>query len=664
MPTPVHAKAYLELMRAQLDGRRAQAHVRALGEFYRSPGSSGYIAAIDYVADTLAQAGVEHELFELPLDGTEILGERTPQAWDPASGSLDLVAPTEQRLVTWDDCPSCVPWWCPPTPSGGVELEVVDVGTGESDADYAGRDVAGKAALIHDARENFAWYDIAARAARLGASGIITNYLLYQYEPWRTRESVPEAVQQLRLPSRADGNPWTFTVSEPAFEHVLKALADGAEPVRVRFQVDASTFDGRSPYVVARIPGERGPDGAIAFVAHVTAATKPGANCASGVALMLEMAAEIKGLVDRGEIRKPQRPIVFIFGNEGLASTHWFSQAPEAARLMAAIAFCSVGHDQAATRSSLIMSRSPGSLPTFMNDLLEGLMEQSPKEAPWVYREGSRDISLVHTTVLPYTPWSDNATWTKLGVPGLLFMSLPDRYFHTQLLTPDKTDPAVFERCGEVNGAAAMLAATAGWPEAAGIMQEVARRSTLRLSRVLGEAMQAEDQDDAAALIDEIAWAAERDVRTLRSVLALVPAEDIPAREEAEALVARLAREIDALVSEAATLGSATPPVDADPSGSLIPTRRDHKIPHGIAGLTYDDTVSLVGEMSVVDASVGQETLQVIVDELWNLSGGERDLAEITRSIGHEFSLRLSTAHVHRLADGMRQAGYLELAPR
>jgi hypothetical protein len=476
---------------------------------------------------------------------------------------------------------------------------------------------------------------------------------------------VPEAVQQMRLPAWRDDNPWTFTVPQPVFRR-LASLTDGAEPVRVRLTVDARTYAGRSPYVVARIPGEDGPDGAIAFVAHVTAATKPGANCASGVALMIELAAEMRRLVDEGIVRRPRRPILFIFGNEGLASTHWFEHTPEAARVMATISFCSVGHDQAATHSSLIMSRSPDSLPTFMNDLLEGLMERAPKEAPWAYRHGSREISLVHTSTLAYTPWSDNATWSKLGVPALLFMSLPDRYFHTQLLTPDKTDPAVFERCGEVTGAAALLAATAGWPDAAGVMREVAQRGALRLSLLLtsATALAQDGRDaDAARLVDELTWTASRDAAAVRSALALVPEHDAAARRHADALAEQLVAELDAVVAAAGTLGAPAQPMEPDPSETLVASRLDNGVPHGIPGMTYAETVELVSAMADVDPGVGLETLQVIVDELWNLSRERMTLGAMTRTICHEFSLRLSTAHVHRLAEGLRSAGYVALQP-
>jgi hypothetical protein len=41
---------------------RAQEHIRALGAFYRSPGSAGYDAAIDYVLAELEACAVDTEV--------------------------------------------------------------------------------------------------------------------------------------------------------------------------------------------------------------------------------------------------------------------------------------------------------------------------------------------------------------------------------------------------------------------------------------------------------------------------------------------------------------------------------------------------------------------------------------------------------------------------
>jgi hypothetical protein len=663
--------SYSELLADRLDGSRAKSHVEALAPFYRSPGSSGYDAAIDYIVGALTHLGVSPETRSFQLDGrTPVLGEVAPRAWEPRGGSLEVVSPQPERLVTWDECPSCLAWWCPPTPEEGVDLPLVDVGTGERDEDFQVRDVAGKAVLVHDAKENFAWFDIVSRAARFGAKGVVSNYLLYQYEPWRTRDSVPDAVQQLRLSSRGDDNPWTFTISQPAFERVLELLASAGDgEVVLRFCVDAETYEGKSRYVVARVPAQGVEEAGLAFVAHVTAATKPGANCASGVGLMIELAGAIQGLYRDGLVGEAARPIYFVFGNEGLCSTHWFETSPEARSLLATLSFCSVGHDQAKTRSSLVIARSPDSLPTFMNDLVESLMEEAPKEAGWAYREGSREISLVHWSVLPYTPWSDNATWAKLGVPALLFMSLPDRYFHTQLLTPDKTDPVVFERCGQVTGAAALTAATIRWPGAADLLDELARRTLMRLSAAstrVGRISEDDVGEESARLLAEIEWILERDGRALRSVLALIGGSDAHRRdatkriERIEANLRLVADIVSAPILSAARKRD-TPRANG---AEQIFKRRTRTVPHGIPGMSYGEMRAAAREMAEVDSGVGPETMQILADEVWNLSTGEWTVAEVTRILEHEFDLKLRTDDVLRLAEGLREAEYVELTQR
>jgi hypothetical protein len=312
------------------------------------------------------------------------------------------------------------------------------------------------------------------------------------------------------------------------------------------------------------------------------------------------------------------------------------------------------------------MARSPDSLPTFVNDLLETVIEEAPRDAPWAYRAGSSEISLMHWTVLPYTPWSDNATWSKLGVPGLLFMSLPDRYFHTQLLTPDKTDPAVFRRCGAVTGAAALTVATAEWPEVGDILRDVARRSRARVETLAIRAARAAREgrpEDARRTLDAIDWMLERDGRALRSALALVPESAGDDRAAAEALVEELEREARAAVAWTSAFADEAPANGSPPDG-LVPRRARRAIPHGIPGLAYGEMVAHAARMAEVDPGVGVETLQIVVDEIWNLSTGRWDLEEITRIVGHEFSLQLRPADVRRLAEGLAEAGYVELTPR
>ena len=665
---------YATLLAEHFSGERAQAHVRGLAPFYRSPGSPGFDAAIDYILDILGGTGVEIDVSSFPLDGeSHVLGAATPKAWEPRGGRLEITVPVEETLVTWDSCASCLPWWCASTPPEGAELELIDVGTGTSDADYTARDVAGKAVLVHDCGENFAWSDIVTRASRHGARGLVSNYLLYQYEPWRTRAGLPEAVQQMRMPSGRDDNPWTFTIDQPAFERVRELLASGpgpdgspASPVVLRFTIDALTYDSTSRYVLATIPGAERPDECVLFVAHVSAATKPGANCASGVGLLLELARATQSLIEASKITRPRRSLRFLFGNETLCSQHWFEKAPDAARgVLGSMSFCSVGHDQGVTKSSLVMARSPDSLPTFLNDLVETLIEESPRDAPWAYRQGSDEIALMHWSVLPYTPWSDNATWVKFGVPALLFMSLPDRYFHTQLLTPEKTDPAVFRRCGVVTGAAALTAASASWPGVGALLRDLARRSRMRLDRLAIRASQEARDEDHEALgrtLDAIQWTLERDRRVLGSAVNLATPEAHAAQALADALHETNRSALEWAVALGAHDDGTTDGIAGAGPGRQVLRRSSKSVPHGVVGLAYEEMVAHTARMAGRDAGVRVETLNILADEIWNLSTGEWDIDGITRILGHEFSLRLSGDDVRYLAEGMVRAGYIELA--
>ena len=660
-------KPILELLEAELSGGRAREHVAAITRHYRSPGSPGYHAVIEFIADALAQADIEASIRTFPLDGrTAIHGDTMPLGWEPRGATLSLL-PSGEALVDWSECPSCLPWWCRPTPPEGVELEIVDVGTGETDQQYAGRNVQGKAVLVSDAKENFAWRDIVARAARYEAAAILTDYLLYQYDPWRTRDTLPEAVQQLRMPADV-GDPWALTVSAIAFQRLLAAAANPSDGTCVRLAIDARTFESTSRSVLATIPGASLPEQGVLFVSHVTAATMPGANCASGVALALELLQTITRLIDEGRIERPARSIHFLFANEGLGSLELASEEPAFVEgLLAAFAFCSVGHDQGKTKSTLVVGRSLDALPTVADDIVETLLDLQTHQLPWAYRGTPRDIPYVRWKVTPYTPWSDNATWSKLGVPGMLFMSLPDRYFHTQLLTVEETDAQVFVSCGAVTGTAALVMAAAQWPEAKEIMNASAIRARRRLDAIALEALAVGPVEPARAarLADAASYVAERDAANIATAVALVPRESVA---EGAALADRLTSELREQANRTADeiraiRGKGHTAGDANSSSRIVPKPRSglETLPHGIPGLAYADMVTLTTRMNRRDPAIVLESLQVIADSLWSHCDGTADIATIARSIGHEFDFDLATTDVYSLALGLERAGLVQL---
>src|ERR1700754_2674147 len=128
----------------ELSGANALATATNLTAFHRPPGGAGYHAATSLVVDRLRAAGLT-DIVEAtyPLDG-EALGGREPfpLAWEPYDATVKIVGPVQEPVVDLTATSSCLAWWSTPTPPGGMTAELVDVGTGESDADFAGKDLA------------------------------------------------------------------------------------------------------------------------------------------------------------------------------------------------------------------------------------------------------------------------------------------------------------------------------------------------------------------------------------------------------------------------------------------------------------------------------------------------------------------------------------------
>lgn len=676
------------LLRRYLSGDRAQRDAATLTQYYRSPGSSGYHEATRFVADAVRDAGADEVTEErYPLDGeTQFAGRTMPPAWEPVAGTLDVVAPAFERVISYADVPSTLPWWCGSTPADGSVVSLIDVGRGLSPADYAGKPVAGNAVLVRDSEARPAWQHAAELARQHGAVGIVTDFLHSQTPPWRTRESVPEAVQLLRLPPRWE-NPWAFSVGYRQAERLAALLRQG--PVRVRAVVHARTFVGEGVNLLATLRGAERADESVMFVAHTSAGTRPCANCAAGPALMVELCRAFSRAIRDGALPRPRRSVRFLFVAEGLGSSYYLDRhRATLAQVHAVLCLDSVGHRQATLKSSLVWYRSPDSVPSYVSDLGAALVEDLPKEADWPFRRGPV-IPLVAFQELPYTPWSDNHYWVTFGVPAPLCMSWPDRYFHTQLLTADHTDPLVFERAGRMLGSLALGIARAGALDAAAIMQEVASKSALRIGRLVRDAIAASGRQDGQAVAararGEARYLVERDVRALRSALAL--AEGDPDADRARELAGRLAKDLVArLDSELARLDglSAADHAPAEPGAAsrrdvsaqangssasdeaarLIPIRATEGVPPGVAGLTFDETAALVAAMQADDPRVTWETLRIFADELWNFADGRRTLADIAQAVSYEFGFQLPARHIVTIARGLEKAGLFEIVGR
>lgn len=624
------------------DPNRARETAVEMTQYYRAPGTSGFHAAMETVEEQLTDAGLDVSVDRPTIE----------DAWEPNDASLSVVDPEETKLIDYETAPACIAWSSSPT-DGPEQFEVVDVGTGERAEDFEGTDFEGKVAFVHGTERRPGWWEAAKNAVDAGAQGILTDYMLYQTPGVREPDLVPEAAQLLRLrPPEAFVNEdvWAFSIPHDSSEQLTEYLADG--PVTVEADVDVEIFDSDLPYVEATIPGTEKPDETILFCGHASG-IKPGANCAEGTGLVVELARAIQSLVDEEAI-EPKRSLTFILGGEGPVSEHYLDTHPEAADdVVTTLTYCSTGHKQDETQSTLLLSSSPDSVRHYTNDYLAELAQLSPKEADWIGKEGGQELPLLSLTQHYYTPWSDNTRFAAVGIPAPLFMSWPDRCFHSQLLTEDVIDARALRRSALVSGVAALELATAGDRTAGSIARIVAGRATDRLRR-LGSRYATGDADDRARR--HLEYVAGRDVEALRTTAELTDGDVSDRLDQLASSVEETANQ------EVEALGLAGSKPDRSPDAERIPVRSlegDDVLVDRWTGLDYGDLLEIADDLHEDDGDAGWRSLRVVSDEALNFVDGERTVGEIADAVGFEFELEIGPGPIGRILEGHAEGANL-----
>ena len=645
----------IRMINEELSGERALESATHMTDFYRSPGAQGYHRATDFVADLFRANGMDKVWVErYPLDGeTKFVTQSMPLAWDPISAELRIGSAQGELLVSYEKAPSCLPWWTPPTPTGGVTLDLIDVGTGERPEDYQKQDVHGKVVLIRSTERASGWGHAANLAMDAGVAGIVTDYLLYQTAPFRTRESLPDPVMLLRMPSTRN-SAWGIVVNYHAAEKLAALAANGG--TKVFADVQATTFKGEGQNLLADIRGTDKADEYIQFVCHATSGTKPGANCASGPALLAEMGRTMSKLIASGKVPRPRRTIRFLVNVEGMGTKNYVHNHPtEIENTHVVIALDSVGHDQQKCKSALLFYHSPDSVPTYINDFYGSLMEQTPKETRWVFHNVD-SIPFVNFLEHPYCPWSDNKYYPAFGIPSPLIMSWPDLYFHTDYLSADNLDAKVFKRGGNTTALAALLLASAGSSEAEDMMRLVGSRSQFRLSRI---ALEAKGGAEEGRVRRRLANFASRDQQAVASAMILADDGD---KAGLEATSSAVQKEIgDRLEEVGGWLTNGASAAEEFAPGNVVPRRLVKRDAPGLAGTGYWDLYTMWQEMEARDPKMRYDSLRIIADEIWNFVDGKRSVNDIAEAIGSEFDFDLESRHVLKLFEGLVSEGFVAL---
>ena len=139
LPGPVIAA-----LSEELSGETAKSHLEYIARYHRMRGSRGFRAAAEHIVGQLRTYGLsDAQIEQFPADGKIFYGtQRSRPAWDAEFAELwemretNAGWTTHTRLASWEAMPVTL---AQDSESGEVTTELVDVGSGTSERDYAGK---------------------------------------------------------------------------------------------------------------------------------------------------------------------------------------------------------------------------------------------------------------------------------------------------------------------------------------------------------------------------------------------------------------------------------------------------------------------------------------------------------------------------------------------
>jgi hypothetical protein len=517
------------LISGEVSGKVAFENIRDLSVFPRWYGSDGMEGAARWIMQRAERYGLSGiRLEEFPVDkDTYYFMQKPWLAWNCRAGELRMVEPVHELITSYDANSPCI---LVNSRDTDLQAEVVYVGAGTSEKDYAGKEIKGKIVLA----SGNPW-DVSKLAVfEMGAAGILTAMSL----------DVPGASSTEVYETRIC--PWTrdqtrqstfgFFLSTDQGKAILRRL-QGGERVVVHADVEAELrVPGRHFGVTAVIPGSEYPDEEIIFTAHLDH-PRPGAHDNnSGCGVLLEVARTIHSLVARGLLAAPKRTLRFYWTPHVWGVDMFYSHHPELlSKTVANINIDCVGLNQTKFSSAFTVVKTPFSRASFLDDILVNLLEylslsnnnsmgRLPAGPMMTDHDGSRNV--LYGRVVPYLDYSDHIFFNSgdVGIPAVLLIDLPFGSHHSQNDELGLLDPTQLKRVSFLAAAASYIIASAGPSEAPAIADELDFRGQERI---------------------------RRELRMAKDVLRKAGREDLPGRFRAakNILAAGFKREIQALGS-------------------------------------------------------------------------------------------------------------------
>jgi aminopeptidase YwaD len=650
------------LIRDEASGAVPYENLRFLTGLHRVPATPEYDQAAAFVLGRARDYGltdVHSEQFA--IDGTKTYGlMRSYFGWKVEEGRLWEIRPEHRMLGDWKTEPIRLADY---SQSAQIEAQLIDVGNGTNEADYANKDVRGKIVLADG---------ILARVQDLavgvhGAAGIVSD-MPNQATAWAGLD--PSLIRWGHLNARGPAT-FAFMLSRQDAQSLRARLTHG-ENITLDASVKAIVGPGQWTVVTGTIPGSDAAAREIVYSCHLDH-ERPGANDnGSGCVTILESARVLARLIATGALPHPKRTLRFVWGPEVEGTMAFLASHPEIRKnLRANIHMDMVGGDPFKNKSVFHVSSTPWSLPSFVTDVGSTFLEAIRNTATQ-YAEGNTaaDTGIVEThagdagtrnqfvaDVTPYAAGSDHDDYdsSTIAVPSLYLRDWPDIYIHTDHDTLTQIDATKLRRVALLGAASGYVYATVEAQQLPTVLPFLATQSLARLAQSFQEAQQlvANPQLDPTTAWYEsrnlLAQAARREFATLHSLVEFTNAPATADTDEANSLAAQLTlynRWIDTAARQRGAKGNApVAPWASDPDARRVPIRigdfgpltyQNDNVLLARLGKDRYSQIKLLNSEATALLKVSDQS-ELYAYEIANFVDGKRSVAEIRDAVSAEY---------------------------
>lgn len=437
---------YTRLISQEVSGDAAYEHIRFMTQFHRPRGGSdGLWRVAQYVAQRAKAFG---------LSDVQIIKQASSgRPWNASFADLWIVQPAPERVAS---TLQSVLHLADLSRAADVTGELIHIGAAR-EADYAGKDVAGKVVLTYGSLSDVMEEAVCGR----GALGVV-----WYPSPFSTDQGTngagPSRPDQLRWLRAIPGAPssdceptFAFGLSLRQGLNLVQRLERAEQPIVVRAVVQAE-FDseqGSEPWQVmveAYIRGtEPGLGQDVVLTGHLQEEGFSANDDASGSASVLEVGRALNKLIEEGRLPRPRRNIRMWWVTEIGSQRQYFADHPEAQREM----WVNINQDMVgANQAQDVMrkqnvTRLPATRFHFFNDVVESVVEYMVAANTYELAQAQAGTDLYpkpHTAHLGtlhrynaemifFHTSSDHMTFLEapIGVPGVSFTNMPDRFIHS-----------------------------------------------------------------------------------------------------------------------------------------------------------------------------------------------------------------------------------------